>query len=170
MAQHLNPKELLKRYSRTVWFARPGDREFDPKGLPAVVKFVKQKCNDKLVSGDTTLFDFVEIMLKYEQFIVDFISKEILKSLALAQSFFAISGTSGNRGQSVWVKDPFVRDKSLDVECAALSNAAAQTFQWLAGFADNAASYFCKAVFSDDILASITKALRDRRMRKQLYT
>ena len=98
MAQHLNPKELLKRYSRTVWFARPGDREFDSRGLPAVVKFVKQKCNDELVSGDTTLFDFVEIMLKYEQFIVDFISKEILKNLALAQSLFAIPGTSGTEG------------------------------------------------------------------------
>ena len=49
-----------------------------------MVKFEKQKCNDELVSGVTTLFDFVEIMLKYEQFIVDFISKEILKNLALA--------------------------------------------------------------------------------------
>ena len=125
--RHFQPKELLARYSKSVWFPKPKNRDWKFKTLTTLVVTIKSTLDDNLISLNTTILDFDNLRLKYESCLVDSINSEILKKTALSQSLFAISGTAGNKGQSAWIKDPFKRNNQLDPEKLALSQASKQT-------------------------------------------
>ena len=95
--------------------------------MTTLVVTIKSTLDNSLISLNTTILDFDDLRLKYESCLVDSINSEVLKNPALFQSLFAISGTAGNKGQSVWMKDPFKRNNQLDQERLALSQASKQT-------------------------------------------
>jgi hypothetical protein len=101
---------------------------------------------------------------------VDSINSEILKKTVLSQSLFAISGTASNKGQSVWMKDPFKQNNQLDQERLALSQASKQTCKWLTEFLDEAALYFCNRIFEASIMSLTTKNFRDSKLAGTKYT
>ena len=75
---HFQSNELLARYSKSVWFPKPKDREWKFKNLTTLVVAIKKILEDDLISLDTTILDFDEIHLKYESCLVDCVNSEIL--------------------------------------------------------------------------------------------
>ena len=86
-----------------------------------LVVTIKSTLDNNLISLNMTILDFDGLHLKYESCLVDSINSDILKKTALSQSLFAISGTAGNKGQSVWIKDPFTWNSQLSQERLVLS-------------------------------------------------
>lgn len=77
--------------------------------------------DNNLISLIMTILDFDDLHLKYESCLLDSINSEILKNPALSQSLFTISGMASNKGQSIWIKDPFTQNNQLPQERLALS-------------------------------------------------
>ena len=117
-----------------------------------------------------TILDFNELRLKYEGVLVDCINTEILKNPILSQSIFAISGTAGNKGQSMWMKDPFLRNTQLNLERGALSQASKLTHKWLIEFLDEAALHYCNRIVKESPVSWITKSFRDSNLSGTHYT
>ena len=140
------------------------------KTLTTLVVAVKQTLDDHLIDLNTTILDFDDLRLKYENCLVDSINSEVLKNPTLSQSLFAISGTAGNKGQSVWIKDPFNRNSSLSQERLALSQASKQTWNWLTDFLDEAALFYSDRIFEPSVVSLITKNFRDHKLADTKYT
>ena len=105
--RHYQPKELLARYSKSVWFPKPKTREWKFKTLTTLVVTTKSTLDNNLICLTMGILDFDDLCLENVSALVDSINSEVLKNPALSQSLFAISRTAGNKGQSVWMKDPF---------------------------------------------------------------
>ena len=156
--RHFQPKELLARYSKSVWFPKLKNRDWKFKTLTTLAVTIKSTLDDNLISLNTTILDFDDLRLKYESCLVDSINSEIFKKPALSQSLFAISGTASNKGQSVWMKDPFKRNNRLDQERLALSQASKQTYKRLMEFLGESALYYCNRIFEVSVVSLITKS------------
>ena len=115
---HLDAEQIMKRYTKTVWHPRPKGREFTAKHIVKFGATLKLENNGELISSTTRLMALDEYLIKYERSVVELISAEILKDQSMSQTLFAIAPTdrTGNVGQAMWVRDPFLQDRTLDNE------------------------------------------------------
>ena len=63
---HLSVSEVLKKFSKKIWFQKPRDRDFEFKTLKAFISKIRKRCDGKLIDFHCSILCFDELIEKYE--------------------------------------------------------------------------------------------------------
>jgi hypothetical protein len=113
--RHMDPSDAFVKFAKLVWFPKPKDRDFNIPQLKSLVS----KINKEFETGinfTCPIDQYDEWMMSYEAVISDFTSKLVSKKDSLAQPLLLQTGVAGSQGVSLFKRDPFSRDRSLDAD------------------------------------------------------
>ena len=128
--RHINPSDAFTKFAKLVWFPKLKDRDFNITQLKSLVS----KINKEFETGinfTCPIDEFNEWMMSYEAIISDFTSKLVSKKDSLAQPLLLQTGVAGSQGVSLFNRDSFPRDRSLDADRTNMKQQSASIHNWM---------------------------------------
>ena len=113
--RHMDLLDAFIKFAKLVWFPKPKDRDFNITQLKSLVS----KINKEFETGinfTCPIDQYDEYIMSYEAIISDFTSKLVSKKDSLARPLLLQTGVAGSQGVSLFNRDPFSRDRSLDAD------------------------------------------------------
>ena len=169
MSRILDPRQLLERYEKEVWFSRPFARKHVISQLATMVAKLEKKGGMLGFKTEVRVFD--EAMEEYVLIITRYVTYQVKKDPTLKRQLFAATSRaedrdeeqehSGGAGADLWIADPYGEDPSSQQEFNALPEHEKRACVWLQSFTRDLLLFKCKEVFDTAIVAEVKKVLMD---------
>jgi hypothetical protein len=160
--RHMDPSDTFIKFAKLVWFPKPKDRDFNITQL----KLLVSKINKEFETGinfTCPIDQYDEWMMPYEAIISDFTSKLIFKKDSLAQPLLLQTGVADSQGVSLFNRDPFSRDRSLDADRTNMQQQSSSIHIWMEELCESLACYNLRQLWAPDLEAQLIKQIRDYR-------
>ena len=165
----MNADEIGKHFRNATWFPKPHGRVFDMPTLVKFVKKMKKTLKGSLITKHTPIKDFKELMIEYELVIVTRVTTLMRNDKHVTVTLFSITKEDkcGNTAHSFFIKDPYVRDESMDQARDSLRTADPCTtydsLTFMTNLTEELTIYFCDMIFGREIVQQIMRDLRVNR-------
>ena len=128
--RHMDPLDAFINFAKLVWFSKLKDRDFNITQLKPLVSKIDKEFDTGI--NFTWLIDqYDEWIISYESSISNFTLKLVSKKDSLAQPLLLQTGLAGSQGVSLFNRDPFSRDRNLDVDRSNLSKKSKSIHNWM---------------------------------------
>ena len=156
----MDPSDAFVKFGKLVWFPKPKDRDFNITQLKSLVGRINKEFETG-INFACPIDQYDEWTMSYEAIISDFTSKLVSKKDSLAQPLLLQTGVAGSQGVSLFNRDPFSRDRSLDADRENMAEESARIHSWMEELCESLACFNSRRLWAPDLEAQLIKQIRD---------
>ena len=165
----MDPSDAFVKFAKLVWFPKPKDRDFNITQLKTLVSKIRKEF-ETCINFTCPIDQYDEWIMSYEAIISDFVSKLVSKKDSLAQPLLLQTGVAGSQGVSLFNRDPFSRDRTLDSDRAEMGEESTSLHEWMEELCESLACFNSRCLWAPDLEAQLIKKTRDYRATPRIFS